>query len=68
MFKTFNIPHGGDLYEITVDGLGDIIILTIYRDNCNAIGERIAPEDIPNEVYSKLQDKISKHFKHQKYD
>lgn len=63
MLKTFYIPYSGDLYEITCDFLGDIHLITVYRDNRNSIGEPLDKDSLPHEVVERLSIKTTKMWK-----
>lgn len=60
MFRTVYVRFNGDLYEITADVLGDIVQAVAYYDNRNRVGERLAVEHLPPEVFLRAQTELSK--------
>lgn len=62
MLSTVYVRWNGDLYEITADVFGDIVVATAYRDNRSRIGERLDVNNLPPEVYNQAQAQLSKRW------
>jgi hypothetical protein len=64
MLQTYYIPHNGDLYEVTIDILGEIERATVYRENNHSAGELVKDlELLPPKVIAKVKQKNMNWFK-----
>jgi hypothetical protein len=54
LVKTVPIAHNADLYQFTIDIMGEIVSIEVSRGNCNRPFVSVEQWEVPDKVLEKL--------------